>query len=95
MAMPPSASWYLGLAAVRAFLIAAVFADPSVRWRLRPTRANGRPAFGVYRAASLDGPYAPFGIQSVLVANDQVQEITTFTQGELFPRFGLAYPGER
>jgi hypothetical protein len=95
MTMPPSASWYRGLAAVRAFLIAAVFADATVRWRLRPTGANSRPAFGVYCAASPEGAYEPFGIQTVLVADGQIREMTTFTQPELFPRFGLAYPGAR
>jgi RNA polymerase sigma-70 factor (ECF subfamily) len=94
-AMPPSPSWYGGLAAVRAFLIAAVFANPTtVRWRLHATAANGRPAFGVYCASSVEGPYEPFGIQTVLVAKGTVMEITTFTQPALFPRFGLSYPGE-
>jgi hypothetical protein len=72
-----------------------VYADHTpVRWRLRPTAANGRAAFGVYRAASLEGPYDAFGIQTVVVADGEVREIMTFTQTELFPRFGLSYSGE-
>jgi len=90
MAMPPSPSWYRGRAAVRAFLVATAFpAQPGIHWRLRPTRANGRPAFGVYQASALDGPYAAFGIQLVRLADGQVREITTFTQPGLLGLFGM------
>jgi RNA polymerase sigma-70 factor (ECF subfamily) len=90
MAMPPSPSWYRGLAAVRAFLVATAFpVQPAVRWQLRPTRANGRPAFGIYQALSPEGPYQAFGLQTVLLADGRVREITTFTQPGLLAHFGL------
>jgi RNA polymerase sigma-70 factor (ECF subfamily) len=89
-AMPPSPSWYRGLESVRRFLAVAAFAaHPTVRWQLRPTRANGRPAFGVYQTSPPDGAYQPFGIQTVLVADGKIREITTFTQAALLPRFGM------
>jgi RNA polymerase sigma-70 factor (ECF subfamily) len=88
MAMPPSPSWYRGLAAVRVFLRATAFStQPTVRWRPRSTAANGRPAFAVYRASTPDEPFEFFGIQTLLVADGQVREITTFTQAGLLARF--------
>jgi RNA polymerase sigma-70 factor, ECF subfamily len=90
MSMPPSPSWYRGLASVRGFLTVSAFpVGPPVRWRLRPTRANGRRAFAVYQATSPGGVYEPFGIQRVVPVDRLVQEITTFTLAALVAHFGL------
>jgi len=52
--MPPVPSWYQGREAIRTILLAALFpSDVQNRWRLSPTRANGQPAFAVYRAFAL------------------------------------------
>ena len=51
LSMPPVPSWYQGRDALRRVL-SAFLCPPGVqrRWRLSPTRANGQPAFVVYRA---------------------------------------------
>ncbi len=51
LSMPPVPSWYQGRDAIRRVLSAVLF-PPGVQkqWRLSPTRANGHPAFVVYRA---------------------------------------------
>jgi RNA polymerase sigma-70 factor (ECF subfamily) len=88
IAMPPSPSWYRGLESVRVFLAVGAFrAYPTVRWQLRSTRANGRPAFAVYYTSSPEGAYEPFGIQTLLLAEGKVREIVTFTHTALVPRF--------
>jgi RNA polymerase sigma-70 factor, ECF subfamily len=96
MAMPPSSSWYRGLAVIRVFLRATAFsAQPMVRWRMRSTSANGRPAFAIYQAATPEAPFEFFGIQTLLVADGQIHAITTFTQAGLRPRFGMPSTPDR
>ncbi len=75
---------------VRVFLVVAVFrAYPTVRWQLRSTSANGRPAFSVYCASSPEGVCEPFGIQTLRLCAGKVGEITTFTVPALVSRFEL------
>ena len=86
--MPPWREWYVGRAAIGAFL-AWVWRRGSGRDRLVPTWANGQPAFGYYRIVG-DGPaWRPFAIQVVGVDRDRVRSIDNFVNADLFADFGL------
>lgn len=88
--MPPIPAWYLGRASVRALVARTVFGGPARgRWRLLPTRANGQPAFGLYRRDEAAGVYAAYGIQVVTLAGSQVADITTFRMPALAPFFQM------
>ncbi|MCP4537968.1 MAG: sigma-70 family RNA polymerase sigma factor [Chloroflexi bacterium] len=90
LAMPPSSSWYQGRTAISAFLANAIFVeDERNLWRLRPTRANAQPAFGLYKRNPDTGSYQAFAIQVLTVDGGQVAAITTFLNPALFPRFSL------
>jgi RNA polymerase sigma-70 factor (TIGR02960 family) len=88
--MPPEPLEYQGHAAIAQFFL-------SRRWwggaqvRMLPTRANGQPALGYYRADPAD-PGAPvIHGQSLIVLTlegDQISAMTRFS-ASLFPRFGL------
>lgn len=86
--MPPFAMWLQG-------------ADDIGRWmvqpgpsecrgsRLVPTRANGCPAFGQYRADPAGG-HAPWALQVVEVSGGRISSLSFFLDVEhLFPAFGL------
>jgi RNA polymerase sigma-70 factor (ECF subfamily) len=88
-AMPPSPSWYTGREAIHTFVATQVFEGTGRRrWRLLSTRANGGPAFGVYRLEP-SGAFGPFGIQVVAIEGDRVGDVVTFIMPRLFARFGL------
>ena len=86
--MPPWPEWYLGQTQIGAFL----------RWALRhgagsgclrPTWANGQPAFGYYRRTPEKPDWRPFAVQVLDLRRDAVQSITNFVDAELFGPFGL------
>jgi len=88
--MPPQASWYRGRAAIRAFVSGMILqGEARGRWRLVPTRANGRPAFGLYRKQEDRAQHAAFGIQVVTLEAGLVADATTFGFPELCRSFGL------
>jgi RNA polymerase sigma-70 factor, ECF subfamily len=94
--MPPSPSWYRGRDAIRAVLGAQAFA-PLVenRWQFYPTRANGCPAFAVYRATGSHGVARAFGIQLLTIeagaADLRIADVTTFLVPSLLSHFGFPY----
>jgi RNA polymerase sigma-70 factor (TIGR02960 family) len=83
--MPPLEEVYVGLAAVRQFLL-----DGPLRshWRFLPTRANGDLAFGTYRRDEDEGAFVPGGLDVIFVADGQIVEVVCFLTAE-FTRFGL------
>jgi RNA polymerase sigma-70 factor (ECF subfamily) len=87
MAMPPHPTWYEGREAVAAFLAGVAFAPGSEAHRFVPTRANRRPAFGVYRGDGADA--RPFAIHVVGVESGLITAMDFFLYPELFPAFGL------
>jgi RNA polymerase sigma-70 factor (ECF subfamily) len=95
LSMPPVPSWYQGREAIRRLLLAVLF-PPGVqkRWRLSPTRANGQPAFAVYRANEAAGSYRAFAIQVITLDASrrdlpQIASVTAFLGPELVTSFGL------
>ena len=60
--MPPFAAWFYGPKAIRAILAATIFKSEGQkkRWRLFATGANAQPAFVLYRADDIHGPYQAF-----------------------------------
>ena len=94
LSMPPVPSWYQGRDAIRHVLSAVLF-PPGVhkQWRLTPTRANGQPAFVVYRANEATQSYRAFALQVLTLDNAQsprqVASLTAFLDPELATSFGF------
>ncbi|BCL80966.1 RNA polymerase sigma factor [Ktedonobacteria bacterium brp13] len=93
--MPPVPSWYQGREAIRTILLAALFpSGVQHRWRLSPTRANGQPAFVVYRADEATRAYRAFAIQVITLDATlrdlpQIASVTAFLGAELVTSFGF------
>ena len=86
LAMPPSRSWYAGRGAVGTLLSEWVFGPlrPASGYRLRPTAANGAPAF-IFSAA--DGGREALGVQVMDVGAGGFRGITVFVDSALAARF--------
>ncbi len=94
LSMPPVPSWYRGREAIRTILLAVVFrSGVQHRWRLYPTRANGQPAFVVYRADESKRSYRAFSVQVVTLDGSrlprQIAEVTAFLDPSLVTSFGF------
>ncbi|GHO45906.1 RNA polymerase sigma factor [Ktedonospora formicarum] len=94
LSMPPVPSWYQGRNAIRRVLSTVLFPpDVHKQWRLSPTRANGYPAFVVYRADEATRSYRAFAIQVLTLAGSpfpkQVASLTAFLGPELVTSFGF------
>jgi len=88
--MPPLPAWYRGQEAIAAFLASTIFGGPALgRGRLRPTRANARPAFALYQLDDTGGMYRGLAIQVLTIDRERLAEITIFINPRLFARFGL------
>lgn len=88
--MPPIPSWYRGRNTIGELVARTVFSgQASGRWRLRATRANSQPAFGLYRQSDVQGGYQAYGIQVLTIRSDQIADITTFANPALFTYFNL------
>jgi RNA polymerase sigma-70 factor (TIGR02960 family) len=83
VSMPPLAFEYQGRDPVARFF-ARLFAAGRLM-NLRPTRANGQPAFGAYLRHP-DGPAA--GLFVLTLSGDRISAMTRF-EPTVFPRFGL------
>jgi len=59
------------------------------RFRMLPSRANGRPAVGTYRRARGDSMYRPFAITVLWLAEGRIAELTSFHEVGMFTAFGL------
>ncbi|MBW8805943.1 MAG: RNA polymerase subunit sigma-70 [Catenulisporales bacterium] len=85
MSMPPMPLEYEGLPAVSGFL-ASLFTSGR-RFHLEPTRANGRPAFGVY-VLGPDGRCHAAGLLTLTLSGSGISSLTRFDTGVL-AWFGL------
>ncbi len=88
--MPPIPSWYRGRDTIGRLVSRTIFSgEARGRWRLRPTRANGQTAFGVYAFDGVNGLYRGYGIQVVSFHAGLISDITTFRDPSLVSCFSL------
>ena len=94
LAMPPSPSWYQGREAIRVFVAATIFANEGMfggkashRWQLRPTKANGSPAFAIYQRDAKN-EFPAFGLLVLTREADRLKQIISFIDPSLPPYFG-------
>jgi RNA polymerase sigma-70 factor, ECF subfamily len=85
--MPPQPSVIGALQIVRFFREVAGGGDLA-RFRLTPTRANGRPAVAIHRRTD-DGGLIPHGISVLEIEDGQIVAIDAFVDPMLLPRFGF------
>ena len=89
LAMPPAPHEYQGHTAIASFLGASARWRAGRRFRLIPTRANARPAFGCY----LDDPGTANAHATGLIAltfdGGQICAVTRFLDDSILPAFGL------
>jgi RNA polymerase sigma-70 factor, ECF subfamily len=88
MRMPPQPS------AIGALQIARFFREVAgggtlTRFRLTPTRANGRPAVAIYHDDDERG-WVPHGISVLQIEDGRIVGIDSFIKPALLPRFGFA-----
>jgi RNA polymerase sigma-70 factor, ECF subfamily len=89
LAMPPFATWFRGVAAVRGFLESPRFTAFWSRGLLAvPTRANGLPALAWYTPAA-DGHRRPHSIHVMLFKAGRLAEATNFIGEYYLYGFGL------
>ena len=82
LTMPPLPLEYTGHAAIAEFLdYRAMLRGAPLE--VRPTRANGQPAFGCYLHSRA------WGVLALTLSGEQVAEITFFSDPSLLERFGL------
>jgi RNA polymerase sigma-70 factor (ECF subfamily) len=75
--MPPLASWFRGLDAVRDFLARGPLSG-EWRWRRAATTANGQPAVGAYTWDEAEGCYLPFALDVITIEGGRIKEVTAF-----------------
>src|SRR5205823_4739693 len=84
LTMPPLPLEYVGHVAIAEFLDARAEVRGGVPLQVRPTRANGHPAFGCY----LHGEGC--GMLGLTLRGEQVAEMTFFFDRSLVDWFGLS-----
>jgi RNA polymerase sigma-70 factor (TIGR02960 family) len=82
LTMPPLPLEYTGQAAIAAFIDNRAEVR-GVPLELRPTRANGQPAFGCYLHSRA------WGMLALTLSGEQIAEIAFFPEQSLVARFGL------
>ncbi|MGH3392860.1 MAG: RNA polymerase subunit sigma-70, partial [Actinomadura sp.] len=90
--MPPWPMWFQGRDAVMATLAASWDArspDYVGRFRMLPTRANGRPAVAAYVRGPGAPVYGAFAIGVLRIEGDHIVESTAFHDLGLFRAFAL------
>ncbi len=85
--MPPIPTWFTGRDAVREFLARVVLHTPD-QWRLAHTRANGAPAFALYKRAP-DGSFRAAGLDVLSFVGGRISRIVAFNDPALVAKFGL------
>jgi RNA polymerase sigma-70 factor (ECF subfamily) len=94
LSMPPFPSWYQGRDSVRTILSLHPFGGGlRAGWRLFPTRANGGPAYVLYRADRPGEPFNAFGLMALSLLRSSgtvsISALTIFKDATLALRFGF------
>ncbi len=85
--MPPIPTWFVGRDAVCEFLGRVVLHTPD-QWRLAYVRANGAPAFAMYKRAP-DGSFRASGLDVLSLIGGRIARIVAFNDPTLVAKFGL------
>ena len=88
LTMPPLPTWVQGRTDIATLLRLRIF-TPDKQWRLRPSRANGCPAFGLYRRESGEDGYQLSSLWVLGVEGEQIGSIVVFLDVASFTAFGL------
>ena len=75
--MPPAATWYRGLDALRVFLRVGPLSG-KFRWKHQATIANGQPAIGGYTWHEAEQAFLPFALDVLTLEGDRIKEVTAF-----------------
>ena len=86
--MPPLPVWLQGRAAIARELSTRI-RIPGRHWRLLLTRANGSPAFGLYRQEGESDSYQVFGLMVLGVVEGQIANMVSFLELSSFSSFAL------
>ncbi len=86
--MPPTPAWFQGRAAIATLLSKRIF-TPGRHWHLLPTRANGSPAFGLYRREAGAGVSQLFGLVVLGVEGEQIASLVAFLELSGLSSFAL------
>jgi len=86
--MPPIPVWFRGRAAIATLLRTTIFTTPR-EWRLYPTRANARPALGLYHWQDPPGEYQLFGLLVLDVVDGQISSLVAFLDLSCLSSFAL------
>jgi RNA polymerase sigma-70 factor, ECF subfamily len=94
--MPPLPLWLQGREAI-ATELSTRLRIPGRHWHLLPTRANGSPAFGLYRQETQADSYQLFGLMVLDVVEGQIASMVSFLELSSFSSFALppTFPYER
>jgi RNA polymerase sigma-70 factor (ECF subfamily) len=88
LTMPPLPAWVQGRTDIATLLKLRIF-TPDKQWRLLPTRANGCPAFGLYRREEGEDGYQLSSLWVLGVEGEQIGSIVVFLDAASFSAFGL------
>ena len=94
LSKPPFSSWYQGRDAVQTILALHPLGERRrAGWRLVPTRANGQPAFFLYRADQANAAFHAFGLMVLSLVHSSstvsVSSLTIFKNADLAEQFGF------
>lgn len=85
--MPPIPTWFIGRDAVISFIANVVLPVPD-QWRLAYTRANGAPAFAMYKR-TVDGSFQAAGLDVLSLRGGRIGQIVAFNDPRLVTEFGF------
>lgn len=88
LTMPPIPAWVAGRTDIATLLQLRVF-PPGRQWRMLPTRANGCPAFGMYRREAGEDSYRLSSLWVLGVEGERIGNIVVFLDVASFTAFGL------
>ena len=88
LTMPPIPAWVAGRTDIATLFELRVFL-PGRQWQMLPTRANGSPAFGMYRREAGEDSYQLSSLWVLGVEDEQIGSIAVFLDVASFTAFGL------
>ncbi len=87
--MPPLQQVFVGVEAIRDFLLSGPLRRTGQSWRFLPTQANGQIAFGTYLRDAESGAHEPAGLDILsFTPAGQIAEVVSFLDAD-FTTFGL------